>query len=359
MSLRPLRLWAALLFVATAAAGGILSGAGSASAGTSTAACGSATAGVVNGIDDAIAHEIYAQELASKEVSADLYRITSSSALSKAVASGKLSAIVAATHKLVYTPIWHIVRLRVLSPSGQLLADVGGPHVLAPVAGQVSYHGKVVGQFLMSVQDDMGYKKLVSHIVGVPIEEYVDGKPLMGTLNNPPSSPPSSGPLTLGGVHYTVDAYTLGAFPTGGLQIVVLVPEPSASLATSTCQQVRLATNVGVVHNVATGLMLSGHNIYGNKRLFVAQSYGYVNVPVFMFKGSREDFGVNQLRNVTLPPARSLPKTGEVSYDGSKWLVASLRPYPPDWIYVLEPVSEGASTGSTDGTGNTGSTGTS
>jgi len=46
--------------------------------------------------------------------------------------------------------------------------------------GQITYQGKLVGSFVMSVQDDLGYKKLVNHIAGVPIEEYFTGKPLIG-----------------------------------------------------------------------------------------------------------------------------------------------------------------------------------
>jgi hypothetical protein len=285
-----------LLFLAAAAACALLAAGGaSATAKSAGNACGSATAGVIDGIDDGIAHQIYDEELMSEEVSADVYRVTSSTALASAVADGDPATVRAATHAIVYTPVWHIVRLRVLSSSGQLLADVGGPYVLAPLTGQITYQGKVVGSFVMSVQDDLGYKKLVNHIVGVPIEEYLHGKPLIGTFEHPPSSPPPSGPLTLDGVHYDVDSYTVRAFPTGELRIVVLVPSPSESLSATSCQAVRLATHAAIVDRVATGLMLSGHNIYENQRLFVAQAYGYVHVPVFMFKGTHEAFGTNRL----------------------------------------------------------------
>jgi len=347
-----------LLFLAAAAACALLAAGGaSATAKSAGNACGSATAGVIDGIDDGIAHQIYDEELMSEEVSADVYRVTSSTALASAVADGDPATVRAATHAIVYTPVWHIVRLRVLSSSGQLLADVGGPYVLAPLTGQITYQGKVVGSFVMSVQDDLGYKKLVNHIVGVPIEEYLHGKPLIGTFEHPPSSPPPSGPLTLDGVHYDVDSYTVRAFPTGELRIVVLVPSPSESLSATSCQEVRLATHAAIVDRVATGLMLSGHNIYENQRLFVAQAYGYVHVPVFMFKGTHEAFGTNRLAGVHAPAPGKLAKSGEVRYDGSNWLVAALRPFPPDWIYVLEPASVSATTGTTSNTGATSTTG--
>jgi len=348
------------LCLAAAGAGALLAAAGPVAMAAPSAGngCGGATAGVVAGIDDGIAHQIYDEELMSAEVSADLFRVTSSMALASAVASGDPAMVRAATREIVYTPVWHIVRLRVLSTSGQLLADVGGPYVLAPLTGQISYQGKVVGSFVMSVQDDLGYKKLVNHIAGVPIEEYLHGKPLIGTFKQPPSSPPASGPLTFQGIHYEVDSYTLGAFPTGGLRIAVLVPSPSASLSALSCQRVRLATHAAIVDRVATGLMLSGHNIYSNQRLFVSQAYDYVHLPVFMFKGRHEAFGTNRLKGVTAPAPTKLAGAGEVSYDGSKWLVAALRPFPPDWIYVLEPASVSATTGATSGaTSTTGATG--
>jgi len=346
-----------MLFLAAGACAVLAAGGDVAIAKSAGSACGGATAGVVDAIDDGIAHQIYDEELMSQEVSADVYRVTSSTALASAVAGGDRATVRAATHAIVYTPVWHIVRLRVLSSSGQLLADVGGPYVLAPLTGQITYQGKVVGSFVMSVQDDLGYKKLVNHIAGVPIEEYLHGKPLIGTFEHPPSSPPPSGPLTLDGVHYDVDSYTVRAFPTGELRIVVLVPSPSESLSATSCQAVRLATHAAIVDRVATGLMLSGHNIYENQRLFVAQAYGYVHVPVFMFKGTHEAFGTNRLAGVHAPAPGKLAKSGEVRYDGSNWLVAALRPFPPDWIYVLEPASVSASTGTTSNTGATSTTG--
>jgi len=117
----------------------------------------------------------------------------------------------------------------------------------------------------------------------VPIEEYLHGKPLIGTFKQPPASPPASGPLTFQGIHYEVDSYTLGAFRRVDCGSPYCA-SPSASLSALSCQRVRLATHAAIVDRVATGLMLSGHNIYSNQRLFVSQAYDYVHLPVFMFK---------------------------------------------------------------------------
>jgi len=316
--------------------------------------CGAAGATrIVDQIDDGIAREIYSQELGSTEVSADLTRISDSNALASAVASGNLAAIQSATHAIVYTPVWHIVRLRVLSPTGTVLADVGGPYILAPVTGHITYDGKTVGSFVMSVQDDRGYKKLVTHIAGVPVEIYRAGKPLMGTLPKPPASPPSSGSLKLAGISYAVDAYSVEAFPSGTLEVAVFVPKPTAALAKASCASVALATDASVVRNVASGLELSGHNIYANQQLFISQATGYVHVPVFMFSDGVEDYGTNYLPGSSAPSPPSLTvKATEVSYEGSEWLVSAQRPFPPAWIYVFAPANAAATAG---GTGSTGS----
>jgi hypothetical protein len=347
-------------FVIAVLVGGglLLSGALGAEAKPSTGpACGAAgSARVIDAIDDGIAHQIYAEELNSSEVTADLNRITSSSALAAAVASGDAQQIQSATLAIVYTPVWHIVRLRVTSPSGQLLADIGGPYILAPVKGQITYAGKTVGDFVMSVQDDKGYKKLVTHITGAQVELYLNGKPLMGTLPRPPASPPHSGTLRVGRLAYNVDSYTVEAFPSGTLQVAVLVPSPTSPVAAMSCPAVKLATDTAIVENVAKGLMVSGHNIYENLPLFLQQAYGYTHLPVFVLDNRSEEYGVDSLPGSSAPPAPAslTPKSKLVSYDRSQWLVGAIRPFPPEWIYVLAP----ASSTTAAAIGATGSTGT-
>ena len=53
------------------------------------------------------------------------------------------NAVTEAVHGLVYSHT-HIVRLRVLQ-GGRLLADIGGPYIIAPVGGSLRFHGRVVG----------------------------------------------------------------------------------------------------------------------------------------------------------------------------------------------------------------------
>ena len=120
---------------------------------------------------------------------------------------------------------------------------------------------------------------------------------------------------------------------------------------------VKLATESTIVTNVATGLAFSGYNIDSNLGLFIQQAYGYAHVPVFVFADQVEVAGTDDLPGTTVPSAPSSlsPDTKLVSYDGSKWLVRALRPFPPDWIYVLAPA--GSAAGATGPTGASGATG--
>jgi hypothetical protein len=347
---RPLRLIAVVVVVAAGALA-LISG-GAAATTSSGPPCGAASAGVVDAVDARIVQGIYENELASAEVHTDVGHITASTALAAAVAAGDAKRALAATHAIVYTPHWHIVRLRVLSTGGKLLADVGGPYILAPVKGRITYRGNVVGSFVMSVQDDLGYKKLVTAIAGAPIEIYRNGRPLMGSVKNPPKTPPPSGPLTLNRVQYTVDAYNVAAFPTGTLRVVVLIPTPTPTLSARTCPEVHLQTITAIVQRVAIGLTNAGFPFLAHTSLFVNQAEGYAEGPIFVFNGSQELAGTDQLTGSTAPPPpQDLPVSGQVAYDGSEWLVDSFERYQPDRVYVLQRESQPA--GSTGTTGTT------
>ena len=65
-------------------------------------------------------------------------------ALLSALSAGDDAAVSAAVSAMVYTPHWHIVRLRVLR-AGHVIADVGRPYVIAPVTGTIRQHGRTLG----------------------------------------------------------------------------------------------------------------------------------------------------------------------------------------------------------------------
>ncbi len=186
-------------------------------------ACGSAGAAVVSAVDVAAARRIYAGELYGGQVKADIGHVVGSHALLRAMAASNMAAVQAAVHGLVYAPHWHIVRLRVLK-AGKVLADVGGPYIIAPVTGPLRWHGRSVGSYVMSVQDDVGFVKLVTRFIGAPIAIYRNGSFLMGTLK-PAHGVRTGATATIAGSTYRANVMEAGAFPSGSLQIALFAEE--------------------------------------------------------------------------------------------------------------------------------------
>jgi hypothetical protein len=311
-----------------------------------TADCGAGAQAVITAGYQAATHTIYAGELASLEVTDDLEHVTSSKRLASAVAGGDQTAVLAATHKIVYTHHWHIVRLRVLSSDGRVLADVGGPFVLAPVRGQISYHSAVVGRFVMSVQDDLGYEKLVTRFTGLPIELYRNGSPLMGRdfprREVPPHLPLQGTPIRVNGVAYVTLIYPVLAFPSGEVDVTLAIPAATTALERASCADVdaqtygeisiHLARLINVRNSSATYVMLD-HEFDPGKLTFVRS-------------GSIQVAGSDGL-----PGPPSIPDSGSVSYNGQTWLVYSFITRHSLRVYLLFPDTTGGGAGTTGATG--------
>lgn len=290
---------------------------------SSSIRCGPASSATIAGVDDFVAHRIYAAELSGKEVRADIARITGSAELLAALESSNPRAVYAAVHTIVYTPYWHIVRLRVLQ-HGHVLADVGGPYIIAPISGTLRFKGRTVGSFVMSVQDDLGYVKLVSRFIGVPIDLYRAGTFVMGTLKPPPASVSNGETVTVGGSKYQADVFNTAAFPTGTLKVALFVPAPASALAARSCASVRLAAWGDIAHHIAARFTpLSAH--YQD---FLDVLQGASGGLVLVRSGS--------VRLAGAGPAR-VPDQGTVKYRGRTWAVFSWEAIPPARIYFLTP----------------------
>src|SRR6185437_6937128 len=124
--------------------------------------------------------------------------------LLRALTARDLAATHRAVAKLVYHPRWHIVRLRVIDRAGRVLADVGGPYVIAPVTGLLRVGARVLGSYVMSVQDDVGFTKLELHAEGNPIAVYYRGARVAEAGGRLPARPPAGPALTLRGISYAV-----------------------------------------------------------------------------------------------------------------------------------------------------------
>jgi len=298
-------------------------------AGSPARACGAATAATVAAIDVHVVKRIYAGEAGGGEVAEDVAHVTSSRELASAVAAGDRPAVYAAVHAIVYMPGWHIVRLRVTS-GHRVLADIGGPYIIAPVRGSLRVGASKVGSFVMSVQDDVGYVKLVTRFTGVPIDLYGTPRPaegfVLGTLQPAPALPRDGASVKVHGVEYLARAIDGRAFPDGHLKIVLLFAPPARALSARSCAAVRHATWGGVLEHVAARFApLPSH--YQDLAGTLQGASGGV---VFVREGS------TQIAGLTAGP-RQLPQSGPVTYRGRTWQVYSWEPYPPARIYFLAP----------------------
>ena len=308
-------------------------------------ACGSATQATVTSDYRALAWTIYAGELAGPEVRQDTDHVLASRALASGLADGDSAAVLAATQKLVYHSRWHIVRLRVLSRSGSVVADVGGPYVLAPVVGGISYRGRTVGSFVMSVQDDAGYTKLVARYSGLPIEIYAGGQPVEGE-DFPPGSVPSRVPangstLSVAGVQYVAATYAVRDFPSGHDRALLAVPLASAALEASSCVKVNAAVYTSIAVHVARRVPLPD-----DVGVFIGVDRGFdPSKLVFVLSTSGL---LASSDGAAAPPG--LPLVGTVTYLGRRWLVESFVPVPGLRIYLLYPEGQGSGTTGPSGT---------
>jgi hypothetical protein len=289
--------------------------------GAGAKACPSAGA-AISAVDRAAALRIYAGELHGAETMADIGHVTRSPALLSAMAGSNPAAIQAAVHGLVYAPRWHIVRLRVLK-AGKVLADVGGPYIIAPVTGTLRLHGRTVGSYVMSVQDDVGFVKLVSRFIGAPIDIYRNGVFLMGTLKPAPQAMSTGTTVTVAGSTYRASVMQAGAFPGGSLEIALFVKEPAT--ASGSCSTVRSAAWGSVAAHIAARFKpLSRH--YKDLVDVVRSTTSGVAV---VRAGSTQIAGG--------PGPARLPLSGTVTYRGRPWSVFSFEPVPPTRIYMLTP----------------------
>jgi hypothetical protein len=302
------------------------------SSGAVGGSCGPATSSVREAVDGQVMSNIYANELAGREVSQDIVQIAAAPDLLAAVAADAPSATFKAVQRIVYHPGWHIVRLRVLDASGRLLADFGGPFVVAPVRGVLrSASGARIGSFVMSVQDDAGIAKLESRFVGDAVAVYFHAHPVVevGRVFFP-RSPPRATSLTVRGVRFAVQKLTYAAFPTGTLTMVLLVPPASNALAAQTCATVRAGEFGRVARRLTTLLGPIAQHYYG----YTYWVHLYTGATVYV----RNPDG-SQIASSDGTDPDDLPLTGATTVNGQSFLVFSFEPKPPIRVYLLVSAS--------------------
>lgn len=190
---------------------------------TSTVAslCGPTTQDTIVNTVSRVATLIYQAEAGHRTLR-QIKRVQHDRALLLAVASRDREAARVAIDALLNQ---HIVRLRV-NAGGRLLRDVGGPYVLAPVRAPLRLNGRQIGSFVLSIQDDLGYLKLAQRLAGAQVVIQRGSRPVMSSLRPAPANPPASGPLRYGGHSYRAFTLQAQAFPSGPLEITLLIPLP-------------------------------------------------------------------------------------------------------------------------------------
>lgn len=174
----------------------------------------------------ATAIKIYRDEQSGPATRVVVRDFERSHAFQEAVATDNPAATTAAIVAFFKTTL-HVVRVRA-TLGEKLVVDVGGPHVLAPTRGDVrSAHGQIVGHFLLSVQDDLGYVILTHRFTGALVFLYEDPthpEEIVGNVSPGPPSIPTRGTVVYGGIHYRAYSFTVEAFPKGPLRASLLIP---------------------------------------------------------------------------------------------------------------------------------------
>jgi hypothetical protein len=274
-------------------------------------ACGTATGKTLAASAGLVATRIYKRELASTGVRADQSQVERNTPLLSALASGNRPAVKEAVTRLVFSGT-HIVRLRV-SQGGAVLADVGGPYILAPVGSSLRFQGRTVGSYLLSVQDDLGYVKLESRFIGLPLIVLQGSRriPLEGTLPGP-ASIPEQGPVSYGGKSYEAFSFKATAFPSGPLRISLLIPVP-ASLSATSCAQIKVSELGGIARRLWRRFALA----QAPPLVFIHSVQSLIGGLGFVRSGS------HQLAGSIQPGPLRLPDGGTVKYRGVTYGVSS------------------------------------
>jgi hypothetical protein len=259
-----------------------------------------------------VAMRIYAREVSGLGVRADRSQVEHNTPLLSALMHRNRSAVRRAVRRLVFSHT-HVVRLRVTQRNA-VLADVGGPYILAPVGGTLRVHGRAVGHYLLSVQDDLGYVKLATRFIGVPLVVLKGSRPirLPGTLALAAARLPAHGPVRYRGTTYESFSFKAEAFPRGALRIALLVPV-SSSLSASTCAEIKI-----------TELARIARRIWRRYSVVLAPPAAYVSAIQSLTGAlSYVRLASQQIAGSTQPGPPRLPDQGTVEYGGATYAVSS------------------------------------
>jgi hypothetical protein len=185
--------------------------------------CGADAAATRANAIGGVAERIYGAEAHSAAVTASINAIAAYRPLVDAVTRNDPRATRAAVTALLNNHT-HIVRLRVTRGS-RLLSDVGGPDIIAPSAGVLrDASGATIGQFVMSLQDDLGFRLLTRRFTATHVVLRIGDRVIQGAVAGAPSRLPDAGAVAIRGVRYRLFSFNAQAFPSGPLRVTLLSP---------------------------------------------------------------------------------------------------------------------------------------
>jgi hypothetical protein len=168
-----------------------------------------------------VAQRIYRQEVRGDVGHAAVKRIARDRALLAALNTGNRTALRAAALRQLFNPGKHVVRLSVVR-KGQTLTNVGGAFVVAPATLVLrARNGAELGVLEASVQDVIGYVKLVRRLTGAHIVVRGDAGHGESSFADPPAALPASGTTTIAGHPFVVRSFHEIGY--GGEQLTVWI----------------------------------------------------------------------------------------------------------------------------------------
>ena len=177
-----------------------------------------------------VAARVYHEATTGGDVAEAVHRVQSSAALTAAIDSGNAGGARTALQGLL---AGQIVRVEILR-GGRVFAQAGSGAAIAPA------HGLLPGtsaSFILSTQPVHAYLQVVHQVTGAQVLLRAGAHSLAGTLGGSlPASAPGAGALMLTGESYQTFTLSGAVYPTGPLQIVLLVPSATISCPGSLAQ---------------------------------------------------------------------------------------------------------------------------
>ena len=161
-----------------------------------------------------VAARIYHVAATSEDVAQAVHRVQGSTALAGAILQGNAGAARAALRSLLLNQIVAIEVLR----GGRPFATAGSGPAIAPVRGSIP---GTDGRFILSVQSDRSYMQVTRRVTGARVLLLMGARP---------------GSDGYRGSSYEVVAVRGAVYPSGALQVALLVPSSSISCPASLAQ---------------------------------------------------------------------------------------------------------------------------